>query len=313
MIAESYSAPLYEDFTIFDEPASTQRRPQNSHPQYQTNQTSQIQSIQQPQSVPQQPQSKPVPYQASLADLLRSPLVQQGSPLDIFGTPSTVFESPDFGYDSSGFFSPELLMENSPLLVSPLLDDSQMAMISSGAPLPKFFPDIASSSEPLVNNNQQNQQRQMNQNGNHSMNWQNMNSHSSLQPNGHSHQHPHSSLPTPGSSTTSSAIPASVTSSASSGKPMSRISNSSSHYSGESSDPIALKRAKNTDAARRSRLKKMKKMEQLEHRVQELEDENKSLTLRLAVMENDKRNADDKEKELKNRIEFLEAKLFSRS
>ena len=53
-------------------------------------------------------------------------------------------------------------------------------------------------------------------------------------------------------------------------------------------------------------------MEQLEKRVSELEDVNKSLSLKIAVFENDKKNWLGKEKEMKSRIEFLEAKLFSR-
>ena len=49
-------------------------------------------------------------------------------------------------------------------------------------------------------------------------------------------------------------------------------------------DEIALKRQKNTDAARRSRLKKLVKMEQLEEKVSELESDNQRLTTRIAVL-----------------------------
>ncbi|KNE56552.1 hypothetical protein AMAG_02352 [Allomyces macrogynus ATCC 38327] len=76
-------------------------------------------------------------------------------------------------------------------------------------------------------------------------------------------------------------------------------------------DPVAVKRAKNTDAARRSRLKKVKRMEALETRVTELEEENKALTLKLAVGENERANWAAKEAELKARITYLEDKLFS--
>lgn len=45
----------------------------------------------------------------------------------------------------------------------------------------------------------------------------------------------------------------------------------------ESDDPAALKRARNTEAARRSRARKLKRMNQLEDKVEELLNKNKSL------------------------------------
>lgn len=60
----------------------------------------------------------------------------------------------------------------------------------------------------------------------------------------------------------------------------------------ESDDPIALKRARNTEAARRSRARKLERMTQLEERVEELlakneelERRNRQLEQRLAVSE----------------------------
>lgn len=60
----------------------------------------------------------------------------------------------------------------------------------------------------------------------------------------------------------------------------------------ESDDPVALKRARNTEAARRSRARKLERMSQLEERVEqllakneELERRNRQLEQRLAVAE----------------------------
>lgn len=74
-------------------------------------------------------------------------------------------------------------------------------------------------------------------------------------------------------------------------------------------DEIALKRQKNTDAARRSRLKKLVKMEQLEHKVSELESDNHRLTTRIAVLESEKSGLESKDSSLEDRIRVLEAQL----
>ncbi|KAI8374472.1 uncharacterized protein BYT42DRAFT_576488 [Radiomyces spectabilis] len=74
-------------------------------------------------------------------------------------------------------------------------------------------------------------------------------------------------------------------------------------------DEAALKRQKNTDAARRSRAKKVMKMETLENRVADLEKENASLLLRVAVLESEKSNFQTKETSNENRIKILEAQL----
>lgn len=75
------------------------------------------------------------------------------------------------------------------------------------------------------------------------------------------------------------------------------------------SDDIALKRQKNTDAARRSRLKKLVKMEALEARVVELEADNTKLSTRIAVLESEKSGLESKDKSLEERIRTLEAQL----
>ncbi|KAF7724711.1 hypothetical protein EC973_000819 [Apophysomyces ossiformis] len=74
-------------------------------------------------------------------------------------------------------------------------------------------------------------------------------------------------------------------------------------------DEAAIKRQKNTDAARRSRLKKVMKMESLEKRVAELEKINANLLLRVAVLDSEKSNLKAKESSYENRIQVLETQL----
>ncbi|KAH8553907.1 hypothetical protein BGW37DRAFT_482696 [Umbelopsis sp. PMI_123] len=86
--------------------------------------------------------------------------------------------------------------------------------------------------------------------------------------------------------------------------------NSTSSSSGsDEPDDIALKRQKNTDAARRSRLKKLVKMETLEKQVSELEAENSKLNTRVAVLESEKNGLEAKERSLEERVRNLEAQL----
>ena len=61
-------------------------------------------------------------------------------------------------------------------------------------------------------------------------------------------------------------------------------------------DLVALKRQRNTDAARRSRQRKALKMDSLEKRVMDLEAENERLRLRAAVAESERANIEAKEK-----------------
>jgi hypothetical protein len=77
----------------------------------------------------------------------------------------------------------------------------------------------------------------------------------------------------------------------------------------QESDEAAQKRQKNTDAARRSRLKKIIKMETLEKQVTELESDNSRLTTRVAVLESEKGALIAKDKGLEDRIRVLEAQL----
>ncbi|KAI8877918.1 hypothetical protein K501DRAFT_288147 [Backusella circina FSU 941] len=77
----------------------------------------------------------------------------------------------------------------------------------------------------------------------------------------------------------------------------------------DNKDDMAQKRQKNTDAARRSRLKKVIKMESLEKRVTELEGDNARLTTRVAVLESEKNSLSAKDKTLEDRIKVLEAQL----
>ncbi|KAF9573886.1 hypothetical protein EC968_007844 [Mortierella alpina] len=77
----------------------------------------------------------------------------------------------------------------------------------------------------------------------------------------------------------------------------------------EEMDEIVAKRAKNTDAARRSRLKKLIKLEGLEAKVADLESANNRLTMKVAVLETEKNGHLVKEAEQSARIAQLEAKL----
>ena len=68
-------------------------------------------------------------------------------------------------------------------------------------------------------------------------------------------------------------------------------------------DELALKRAKNTEAARRSRLKKMLKMESLQNQVNELKKENTGLLTRIAILESEKKGLEDKNSEKEERMD----------
>ncbi|KAI7867086.1 uncharacterized protein EV154DRAFT_532235 [Mucor mucedo] len=77
----------------------------------------------------------------------------------------------------------------------------------------------------------------------------------------------------------------------------------------QDSDEVSQKRQKNTDAARRSRLKKIVKMETLEKQVHQLESDNSRLTTRVAVLESEKVALHAKDVGLEDRIRVLEAQL----
>jgi len=72
---------------------------------------------------------------------------------------------------------------------------------------------------------------------------------------------------------------------------------------------IILKRQKNTEAARRSRSKKAELLGTLEVQVKELESNKSNLTVRLAVLENEKRGWLSREAELAERVRQLEYHL----
>ncbi|KAF9417881.1 hypothetical protein BGZ94_009849 [Podila epigama] len=74
-------------------------------------------------------------------------------------------------------------------------------------------------------------------------------------------------------------------------------------------DEVSLKRAKNTDAARRSRRKKLIKMESLEQRVAELEVENAMFESKLNEVELERSLLADKDQLQQARIQELEAAL----
>lgn len=79
--------------------------------------------------------------------------------------------------------------------------------------------------------------------------------------------------------------------------------------SNDALDELAIKRQRNTDAARRSRLRKALKMQALERRVQELEQENEQLRLKIAVLESERDAAREKEKTKQAQVLDLEAQL----
>ena len=72
---------------------------------------------------------------------------------------------------------------------------------------------------------------------------------------------------------------------------------------------LALKRQKNTEAARRSRMRKVLKMETLENHVKRLEAENNNLSIKLAMLESNRVEWETKEKSLLEKIKNLEEQL----
>jgi hypothetical protein len=76
-------------------------------------------------------------------------------------------------------------------------------------------------------------------------------------------------------------------------------------------DEVSLKRAKNTDAARRSRHKKLVRMESLEQRVAELEVENSMFESKLNEVELERSLLADKDQMQQARIQELELMLTS--
>jgi len=77
----------------------------------------------------------------------------------------------------------------------------------------------------------------------------------------------------------------------------------------EKMEEVVAKRAKNTDAARRSRLKKLIRLEGLEAKISDLETANNDLSMKIAILETEKSSFVSKETEQIARIEQLEAQL----
>ncbi|ORX68992.1 hypothetical protein DL89DRAFT_169166 [Linderina pennispora] len=80
---------------------------------------------------------------------------------------------------------------------------------------------------------------------------------------------------------------------------------------GSGLDAAALKRKKNTDAARRSRMRKILRIETLEGRVSELENENESLAKKVAEMEKARELAEQNAREMALRLKQYESQLSS--
>ncbi|KAI9324235.1 hypothetical protein DFJ73DRAFT_785148 [Zopfochytrium polystomum] len=78
---------------------------------------------------------------------------------------------------------------------------------------------------------------------------------------------------------------------------------------GDEDDEVALKRSKNTEAARRSRARKTARLETLETDVSRLEQDKANLLVRLAVLENERNNASHREMTLAKRVAQLELQL----
>jgi len=72
---------------------------------------------------------------------------------------------------------------------------------------------------------------------------------------------------------------------------------------------VVAKRAKNTDAARRSRLKKLIRLEGLEAKISDLESTNSALNMKIAILETENTGYLTKEAEQAARIDQLEAQL----
>ncbi len=72
---------------------------------------------------------------------------------------------------------------------------------------------------------------------------------------------------------------------------------------------LADKRARNTEAARRSRQRKLETLHNLEGKVQVLEQEQNQLRVQVAVLENEKHVWVNREQELASRIKVLESQL----
>jgi len=72
---------------------------------------------------------------------------------------------------------------------------------------------------------------------------------------------------------------------------------------------LAIKRKKNTEAARRSRMRKMLRMEKLEKYVKQLENDNNTLNMKISLLESNRPEWIEKETKLRDKIRELEKEL----
>ncbi|TPX65315.1 hypothetical protein SpCBS45565_g05301 [Spizellomyces sp. 'palustris'] len=90
---------------------------------------------------------------------------------------------------------------------------------------------------------------------------------------------------------------------------MARLAEGATKAMEELEDELALKRRRNTEAARRSRERKAVRLSTLENQVAQLEALNSSMSLKLAVVEKERAIFAAREAELNRRIASLEASL----
>lgn len=74
-------------------------------------------------------------------------------------------------------------------------------------------------------------------------------------------------------------------------------------------DAVLRKRMKNTEAARRSRQRKIEKIDTLEHQVSDLERDKSELSLRVMLLENERKSFRQREQDLAARVADLEKQL----
>ncbi|KAK9768758.1 hypothetical protein K7432_000361 [Basidiobolus ranarum] len=87
-----------------------------------------------------------------------------------------------------------------------------------------------------------------------------------------------------------------------------KVSSKRGRQSEDSSD-IAIKRKRNTDAARKSRQRKVDRISELDKRTSQLQTENNLLNTKVAILESEKKHQRQKELELQIRIQTLENQL----
>lgn len=74
-------------------------------------------------------------------------------------------------------------------------------------------------------------------------------------------------------------------------------------------DLKAIKRQKNTESARRSRKRKQETLQSLESKISELQQSNSSLSLKVAVLESERKIWIKREDEFESRVQMLQNQL----